>query len=153
MDKRSEFNIALKESLKNKEEVATSTIRLILAALKDRDIAARGQGHGEGVSDNDILSLLQSMIKQRQESSETYRNAGRDDLADREEEEIKVIKRFLPQQLDEKAIREAVDTLINELNVTDIKEMGKVMSELKTRYAGRVDMSKASGLVKERLAS
>jgi uncharacterized protein YqeY len=81
VDKRSEFNIALKESLKNKEEVATSTIRLILAALKDRDIAARGQGHGEGVSDNDILSLLQSMIKQRQESSETYRNAGRDDSA------------------------------------------------------------------------
>ena len=153
MDKRTEFGIALKEALKAQEKVATSTIRLIIAALKDREIAARSNGHAEGLSDNEVLSMLQSMIKQRRESSDTYRKAGRDDLADREEEEIRVIKRFLPEQLDEKAVREAVDNLISELNITDIRDMGKVMSELKSRYAGRLDMSKASGVVKERLAS
>jgi uncharacterized protein YqeY len=101
VDKRAEFNNALKESLKSKDQVATSTIRLILAALKDRDIAARGDGHAEGVSDAEVLSMLQSMIKQRQESVETYRGAGREDLATREEQEIEVIKRFLPAQLDD----------------------------------------------------
>lgn len=153
MDKRTELNTALKEAVKSKDTVATSTIRLISAALKDRDIAVRGEGRAEGIGESEILSMLQSMIKQRQESSVTYRKAGRDDLADREDEEIKVIRKFLPQQLDEKEVRDVVDGLIAELNVTDIREMGKVMAELKSRYAGQVDMSKASGLVKERLAS
>ena len=153
MDKRTEFNSALKEALKSKDVVATATIRLILAALKDRDIASRTEGHAEGISENDILSMLQSMIKQRLESSETYRKAGRDDLADREEQEIVVIQRFLPRQLGDNEVREAVDKLIAELNVTDIRDMGKVMGVLKTRYAGQLDMSKASGVVKERLAS
>lgn len=153
MDKRTELNTALKEAVKSKDTVATSTIRLISAALKDRDIAVRGEGRAEGIDEKEILSMLQSMIKQRQESSVTYRKAGRDDLADREDEEIKVIRKFLPQQLDENEVRSVVDGLIEELNVTDIREMGKVMTELKTRYAGQVDMSKASGLVKERLAS
>lgn len=153
VDKRTEFNTALKEALKNKDTVATGTIRLITAALKDRDISVRSEGRAEGISESEILSMLQSMIKQRQESSKTYRDAGRDDLADREDEEIKVIKKFLPQQMSEQEMRDAVEKLITELNVTDIREMGKVMAELKNRYAGQLDMSKASGLVKERLAS
>lgn len=153
MDKRTEFNTALKEALKSKDQVAMGTIRLIIAALKDRDIEARGKGNAEGISDAEILSLLQSMIKQRQESSETYRKAGREELAAREEAEIEVIKRFLPQQMSEDEVRQTVDGLIVELGVSDIKEMGKVMNALKSRYAGRLDMARASGVVKERLAS
>lgn len=153
MTKREEFNAALKEALKTQNKVAMSTIRLIIAALKDRDIAARGKGRAEGVSDDEILNMMQSMIKQRIESSKTYRDASRDDLADREEEEIKVIRQFLPQQMDDTEVKSTVDGLISELGVSDIKEMGKVMAELKTRYAGQLDMSRASGVVKERLAS
>ncbi|HIF25049.1 MAG TPA: GatB/YqeY domain-containing protein [Micavibrio sp.] len=153
MDKRTEFNNALKEALKSKDTVAIGTIRLMIAALKDRDIEARGKGNADGITDSEILSMLQSMIKQRQESQKTYEDAGRPELAEREAVEIEVIKRFLPQQLGEDEVRSKVDELIIELNVTDIKEMGKVMAELKSRYAGQMDMGRASGLVKERLAS
>ena len=153
MSKREEFNTALKEALKGKDQVGMSTIRLMIAALKDRDIAARGKGQAEGVSDDEILNMLQSMIKQRMESTKTYRDAGREDLATREEAEIEVIKRFLPKQMDDTEVKNTVDSLIAELGISDIKEMGKVMAELKTRYAGQMDMSRASGVVKERLAS
>lgn len=153
MDKRTEFNAALKEAIKGKDEVAVSTIRLILAALKERDIAARSAGNGEGVEDKEILSLLQSMIKQRQESAETYSKAERQELADRETAEIEVVRRFLPRQMDDTEVQGTVDQLIGEMGVSDIKEMGKVMAELKNRYAGQIDMSKASNIVKERLAS
>ncbi len=153
VDKRTEFNTALKEALKAKDEVGLATLRLIIAALKDRDIDARGKGNTEGVSEAEILSMLQSMIKQRQESSETYRKAGRADLADREDAEIAVIKKYLPQQMDDTQIRSTVDGLIKELNVTDIRDMGKVMAAVKARYAGKLDMSRASAMIKERLAS
>ncbi len=129
-----------------------ATIRLIVAALKDRDIEARGKGNADGISEAEILSLLQSMVKQRQESATTYSAAGRDDLAEREEAEIDVIRRFMPQQMSEEDVQKTVDTLIDELGVADIKDMGRVMAELKTRYAGQVDMARASGVVKERLA-
>lgn len=153
MDKRTEISNALKEALREKDQVAVSTIRLILAALKDRDIAARGQGKAEGLNESEVLSLLQSMIKQRQESSETYREAGRAELADREEAEIAVIERFLPQQMSAEDMQKAVDELITELGAGDIKDMGKVMAELKARYAGQLDMGQASGIVKQRLAA
>ncbi len=153
MDKRTDFNNALKEAIRNKDQVATATIRLMIAALKDRDIEARTKGNAEGISESEILSMLQSMIKQRQESSATYRDAGRSDLAEREEAEIKVIQNFLPKQMDEDEVRQTVEGLIIELGVSDIKEMGKVMTALKTRYAGKLDMARASGVVKERLAS
>jgi uncharacterized protein YqeY len=153
VDKRSEFNDALKTALKSKDQVATSTIRLIVAALKDRDIEARGKGNAEGISEEDILSMLQSMIKQRNESTATYREAGREDLASREEAEIEVIKKFLPAQMSDEEVQDTVNELIKELGVSDIREMGKVMAELKTRYAGKLDMARASGVVKERLAS
>jgi len=151
MSKREDFNSALKEALKNKDQVAMSTIRLIMAALKDRDITARGNGNAEGISEGEILSMLQSMIKQRQESSTTYRENGRPELADREEAEIAVIQKFLPKQMDDDEARKAIDEIITEVNAESIKDMGKVMAELKTRYAGQLDMAKAGGMVKAKL--
>lgn len=153
MSKREEFNIALKDALKSKDQVAMSTIRLILAALKERDIEARSKGNAEGVEDSEILSMLQSMIKQRVESAKTYKEADREELAEREEAEIKVIEKFLPQQMDEAEMVDAVDDLIAALGVSDIRDMGKVMAELKSKYAGQLDMGRASGLVKQKLAS
>ncbi len=152
MDKRTELNTALKEAMKARDEIGIATIRLILAAMKDRDIDARGHGRTDGISDTEILSMMQSMIKQRQESSATYKSASRTDLSDREDAEIKVIRRFLPQQMDEAGIQKTVEGLLAELNVTDVRDMGKVMAELKVRYAGQFDMAKASGLVKQKLA-
>jgi len=153
MEKRTEFNNALKEAMKAKDAVTVSTMRLIMAALKDRDINARGTGNAEGVGDTEIMSLLQSMIKQRQESAETYTKASRPELAERENQEIEVIRRFMPSQLSDEEVRSVVDGLIDDLNINDIRDMGKLMAELKSRYAGQMDMGKASGLVKERLAS
>lgn len=152
MSKREDFNSALKEALKAKDQVALSTIRLILAALKDRDISVRGHGNAEGVSESEILSMLQSMIKQRNESSKTYREAGRPELADREEAEIKVIEGFLPKQMDEDEVAKVIEELIAKTGASDIKDMGKVMAELKNRYAGQLDMGKAGGTVKQKLA-
>ncbi len=151
MDKRAEFSAALKDALKNKDKVAMSTIRLIMAALKDRDIAARDKGNAGGISDNEVLSMLQSMIKQRQESSKTYSEAGRDDLAEREEVEIEIIRDFLPKQLSEDEVNAIIDSQIETLGVSSIKDMGKIMGVLKSEYAGQVDMSKAGGLVKAKL--
>ncbi len=151
MEKREEFNNALKEALKSGDKVAMATIRLIIAAMKDRDINARGQG-SEGVSENEILSMLQSMIKQRQESSKTYRDAERPELAEREEAEIEVIQRFLPKALSEEEMQEAIAAIITETGAAGIKDMGKVMGQLKERYAGQLDMGKAGGVVKQKLA-
>lgn len=152
MTKREEFSAALKEALKSKDEVAVATIRLIVAALKDRDINARGQGNANGIGEPEILSLLQSMVKQRQESSKIYRDASRPELADREESEIKVIERFLPKQLGEAEVRAIIDRVVAEQGVSDIRDMGKVMAVIKASYAGQIDMARASGMVKQKLA-
>jgi hypothetical protein len=149
---RTELNDALKDAMRAKEACAVSTLRLILAALKDRDIAARGKGNSEGISDEDILDLLQKMVRQRRESIELFKKGDRQDLADREAEEIVVIQRFLPKQLDSDQIRGAVQEVIEELGAATIKDMGRVMAALKERYAGRMEFGKASALVKERLA-
>ena len=151
MSKREEFTTALKESLKSKDQVAMSTIRLITAAMKDRDIAARGKGNMDGIEDAEILSLMQSMIKQRQESSKMYTENGRPELAERELAEIKVIEQFLPAQMSEDEVGKVIEELITETGAADIKDMGKVMNELKTRYAGQIDMAKAGGAVKAKL--
>lgn len=153
MSKRDEFTTALKTSMQAKDQIAVSTIRLIMAAMKDRDIMARGDGNPDGISDAEILSMLQSMVKQRQESANTYAEVGRDDLAERELDEIGVIKKFLPEQMSEDEVSAAIDSIIADTGVSDIKGMGKVMGELKTRYAGQMDMAKAGGLVKQKLAS
>lgn len=151
MDKRAEFSAAMKEAMKSKDAVALSTVRLIMAALKDRDISARGEGKTEGIEESDILSMLSTMIKQRQESLKTYRDAGREDLAGREEEEIQVIQRFMPRQLSDSELETIVATLVKKTGAAGIKDMGKVMNALKADYAGQVDMSKAGAAVKKKL--
>jgi len=148
---RTEINNKLKESLKNKDQVALSTVRLIMAALKDRDITARSTGKAEGIDDSEILSMLQSMIKQRAESAKTYEDAGREDLAKREKEEIVVIESFMPKQLSEAEIQAAVAQKIKATKAESIRDMGKVMAELKAEYAGQFDMGHASALVKDAL--
>lgn len=152
MEKRAEFSAALKEALKNKDQTTVATIRLILAALKDRDIAARTTSNAEGIDDTEILSLLQSMIKQRQESAKIYCDAGREELAEREEAEIQIIQGFLPKQLSEQEVSAAIDSVVAEVGAKDIKDMGKIMGLLKTRYAGQMDMGKVGALVKQKFA-
>jgi len=151
VEKREEFNSALKEALKEQNQTAVSTIRLMLAALKDRDIAARGQGNDDGINDTEILSMMQSMIKQRHESAKMYDDAGREELAEREEAEIEIIEKFLPAQLSEDDVDKIVVELMEEHGASEMKDMGKVMAALKTRYAGQMDMGKASALVKSKL--
>ena len=149
---RAKLNDALKAAAKEGDKRALSTVRLILAALKDRDIAARPKGKPDGISDDEILELLQKMVKQRQESIELYRKGQRADLVQQEEEEIAVINRFLPQAMDEDATKATVAELMEELGAASIKDMGRVMAALKERFAGRMDFAKASAIVKSRLA-
>ena len=149
---RQQLNDALKEAMKAKKGRAVSTLRLILAALKDRDIANRTEGAGDaGIGDDQILQLLQSMIKQRRDSIEAYVKGGRQELADGEAEEIEIIQRFLPEQMDDKALAEAVEQIISEAGASSIKDMGNVMGMLRGKYAGQMDFGKASTLVKARL--
>ncbi len=145
------LNTDLKEAMKAREARKVSTLRLILAALKDRDIAARGDGYEDGISDDEILHMLQTMIRQRRESIELYRKGERTDLADGEAEEIEVIESFLPRQLDEAEMSSAIETVITETGAAGLKDMGTVMAKLKADYAGRMDFAKASGLVKRLL--
>lgn len=149
---RARIDDALKTAMKSKETQKVGTIRLIMAALKDRDIAARSKGNQEGISDDYILSMLQSMIKQRRESVEMYEKGGRAELAQQEAAEIGIIETFLPEQMDEAAMNNAISDAINEAKATSLKDMGKVMGLLKEKFAGQMDFSKASGIVKTKLA-
>lgn len=151
MEKRKEINAKLKEAMKAKDKIALSTVRLITAALKDRDIAARSKGQADGIDDSEILSMLQSMIKQRKESSQTYKDAGRPELAEQEDAEIAVIESLLPAQLDDAQVVIEIDGIIADLGADSIKDMGKVMGALKAKFAGQIDMGKAGGLVKSKL--
>ena len=151
-DKRTEFMDAMKASMKGGDPDTTNTIRLIIAKMKEVDIEYRGAGKGEKAPDEMLLSMMQGMIKQRQESAKIYRDAGRAELADKEDAEIKVIERFLPAQMDDAAIEQTVTGLMSELGVTEQKDMGKLMAVLKTKYAGQLDMGKASAMVKKKLA-
>ncbi len=147
---RQRFNDAMKEAMKAGDKRRLSTVRMMQAALKDKDIEARGAGKGQA-SEEEILALLQKMIKQRQESIAIYDQAGRTDLADQEREEVAVIQGFLPQQLDEAETKAAVEAAIAETGAASMKDMGKVIGALRGKYAGRLDFGKASGLVKEML--
>lgn len=149
---RDSINQALKDALRSKDTVGTRTLRLILAAIKDRDIAARGKGATEGISDDELLLMLQTMIKQRRESITMYEQGGRLELAEGERGEIGVIERFLPKQMDEAEMKAAIDGLISELGASGLKEMGSVMAELRTRFAGQMDFGKAAGIVKASLS-
>ena len=149
---RPRLNEALTEAIKAQEKRAVSTLRLILACLKDRDIAARGKGITDGITDDEILALLQTMIRQREDSIALYEQGGRLDLAEGEREEVTIIERFLPEQMDENSIEQAVRSVIADVGAKGLKDMGRTMAELRTRYAGRMDFTKASGLVKSSLA-
>ena len=148
---RQNLQDALKVAMRGRDERSVLTIRLILAALKDRDIAARGSGGAEQIPDDQILNLLQTMIKQRRESIELYEKGGRADLVEKEQQEIGVIESFLPKQLSEKEMSDAVKDVIESIGATSIKDMGRTMAALKERYAGQMDFAKASGLVKQQL--
>lgn len=149
---RQELNDALKRSLREKDERALRTLRLILAALKDRDIAARGKGNTEGIGDDEVLGLLQTMVRQRRDSISMYEQGGRLDLAEAEAEEIAVIERFLPQQMGEDEIAAAVDSVIVEIGASGLRDMGRAMAALRARYPGRMDFTRACARVKASLA-
>lgn len=149
---REELDKALKIAMKGRDERTLLTVRLIMAALKDRDIAERGKGNMDGIDDPDILLLLNTMVRQRSESIVQYETGGRIDLAEREREEIAIIRKFMPLQIEGEEMIKAVRSLIGEEKAETIKDMGRTMSALKQKYAGRMDFAKASGVVKELLA-
>lgn len=148
---RDKLRASLIEAVKGKQRRRTSTLRLILAAIKDRDIAARSMDKTEEDDDSVILEILGRMIKQRHQSIKAYEEGGRLELAEQEREEITIIKDFLPRQLDDDEIAEVCSTIVGELDAAGLKEMGRVMGTLKSRYAGQMDFSKASAQIKELL--
>lgn len=148
---RTRITESMKAAMKAKEGVALAAVRLIQAALKDRDIAARSKGNMDGISDDEILSMLQSMIKQRRDSIEMYEKGNRPELAEREAQEIDVIEGFLPEQMDDDAVDAAINATMRELEATSMKDMGRIMAVLKERHAGSMDFAKASAVVKAKL--
>ena len=150
MSLRERFTQDLKDAMKAGDKGKLGTIRLMQAALKDKDIEARGAGK-EPLSDEEILALLQKMVKQRQESISMYEQGGRTELAQQEKDEVAVITSYLPQQMDEAETKAAIEAAIAETGAASMKDMGKVVGVLRGKYAGRMDFAKASGLVKDML--
>ena len=148
---RESISGALKQAMKSRDPRRVGALRLINAAIKDRDIAARAEDRCEGVSDEEVLQILAKMVKQRQESSKTYEEAGRLDLADSERAEIEVIKEFMPRQLSEAETQAAVEAVVAELSAANLKDMGKCMGALKKKYAGAMDFGRAGAIMKEML--
>ena len=153
MGLREEFNNALKEAMKAREPRRVSTLRLVLAALKDRDIANRTEESRDVIGDDEIRLLLTKMIKQREESAQTYDAGGRPELAKAEREEITIIQEFLPRQMSEAEVEAAARAVIAETGAASMKDMGKVIAALKERYAGQMDFARASGTVKALLTA
>ncbi|MCE8006827.1 GatB/YqeY domain-containing protein [Aestuariivita sp.] len=153
MDMRERVNTALKQAMKDKAAGRLSTLRLINAAIKDKDIEARGTGEGAGVGDAEVLAILGKMTKQRQESARAYEEGGRLDLAEQERSEIGVIEEFLPRQLTEAEVAKAIDAAIAESGADSIRDMGKVMGALKGRYTGQMDFGMVGPMVKDRLCA
>lgn len=150
---RDEINAQVKQAMREKDSERLTTLRLINAAIKDRDIAARSDGNYDGVSDEDILQVLAKMIKQRNESAKIYEEGGRLELAEKERSEINVIEQFLPKQLNDEELRSAVKDAIESTGAESIRDMGRVMGVLKGQYSGQMDFGKAGGVVKDLLAS
>jgi uncharacterized protein YqeY len=148
---REQVTEAVKAAMRAREAETVSTLRMILAGIKDKDIAARPSGNAGGIGDPEILSLMQSMVKQRRESIALYRQGGREDLVAKEEGEIAVIERFLPAPMDQAAVDAAIAAAIAETGAASIRDMGKVMGILKNKFAGRMDFGAAGPLVKARL--
>ena len=151
MGLREQFNEQMKEAMKAKDQKRLSTIRMINAAIKDKDIAARTETSREGISDDDVLGLLAKMIKQREESAAAFDTGNRPEMAAAEREEVAIIRSFMPKQMSPEESRAAIQSVITETGANSIKDMGKIMAALKERYAGQMDFGKASGTVKELL--
>ena len=148
---RDEIMTAVKEAMKSGDKLKVATLRMVQSALKNKDIEARGSG--QTISGDDELSLLQKLVKSRQESVEMYEKAGRDDLASKERAEIDIISHFLPRQMSEADVDAAIAAAVAQTGAASVKDMGKVISALKTKYAGRMDFARASAAVKARLAA
>ncbi len=148
---RQAFRDRLKEAMKARDARTVSTVRLVLAGLKERDVAARGQGNLDGLSETEIQRMLQAMIKQRRELIDLYRQGNRPDLVEHENEEIAVIESFLPRQLDEGEIEAAVKAAIGETGATNPKDLGKVMAALRERHGGVIDLGRAGVMVRRLL--
>jgi uncharacterized protein YqeY len=149
---RESFTERLKEAMRAKDTRTVSTVRMMMAALKDRDIAARGAGNPAGITDADILRLLQAMVKQRRESIALYEQGNRPELAAQEEQEIAIIESFLPKQMSEDEIAAPARAAIAETGAAGIRDMGKVMAVLRERHAGVIDMARAGAVVKRLLS-
>lgn len=147
---RDNINNHLKEAMKAKNERAVSTLRLVNSTLKNADIEARGTGK-PALGDAEVLGVLQKMIKQRQESVELYKKGGREDLVNQEQEEIAIIASYLPKQMSEDEMKAAIDAAVAETGASGMKDMGKVIGLLRSRYTGQMDMGRASALVKAKL--
>ncbi len=148
---RERIGAGLKEAMREKDATRLSTLRLINAAVKDQDIAARAKGQNDGVGDPEVLAILGRMVKQRQESARAYEEGGRLELAEKERAEISVIEDYLPRQLSEKEVETAIDEAIAETGAEGLRDMGKVMGVLKSKYTGRMDFGAVGATVKARL--
>jgi uncharacterized protein YqeY len=153
MDLRTRITTALKQAMKDKDADRLSTLRLVNAAIKDKDIDARAEGSDEGVGNDDVLAILGKMAKQRMESARAYEEGGRLDLAEREQAEIVVIEEFLPRQLNEEEAAAAVDAAVAEVGAASIRDMGKVMGVLKAKYTGQMDFGRVGPILKDRLSN
>ena len=148
---RQKISDALKVAMKAKESRRVATLRLINAAIKDREIALRGDDEAEGVGDSEIMGILAKMIKQRNDSASAYEEAGRLELAEQERSEIEIIQEFLPKQLDDAEVQNAISTAIAKTGAESIRDMGRVMASLKTDFAGQMDFGKVGGIIKQHL--
>ncbi|MEX3016197.1 GatB/YqeY domain-containing protein [Gymnodinialimonas hymeniacidonis] len=152
MGLRTKITDGIKSAMREKDQVRLSTLRLINAAVKDQDIAARAKGNSEGVDDGEVLAILAKMVKQRQESARAYEEGGRLELAEQEQAEIAVIEDYLPRQLSEEEAEAAVEAAIAEAGADSIRDMGRVMGALKGKYAGQMDFGAVGPMVKARLS-
>jgi uncharacterized protein YqeY len=149
---RNKINAALKEAMKAKDNLRVATLRLVTAAIKDRDIAMRVRDDATGVSDDEIIAVLAKMVKQRKDSAKIYEESGRLELAERESAEIEIIQEFMPKQLSDDEVQSAIGAAIAATGASSVRDIGKVMSSLKNDFSGRIDFGKVGGMVKSALA-
>lgn len=148
---RESISNSTKDAMRSKDSLRVSTLRLVSAAIQDRDIAARSEDRCGGIEEPEILSLLAKMVKQREESAKTYEDNGRPELAERERSEIDIVREFMPKELSEDEMKTAIASIVEDTGATCLKDMGKIMGRLKSEYAGRLDMGKAGAIVKGHL--
>lgn len=150
---RQDISSGVKDAMRAKDKLRLSTLRLVSAAVKDRDIAARASDRCDGIDDAEILSLLAKMVKQREESAKTYDENARPELAERERAEIVIMREYMPKPLSDEEVNDVIKNTIDDMGATCLKDMGKIMGRLKSEYSGRIDMGKAGGIVKAHLCN